>query len=266
MLGDGRPLSPPERRPFLRWGDALTDVRVHDDRKAEFLAGLLGDKGYAAGNHVVLGDEGSHSEAPTWLLAHELAHVIQQDVTRGCVRTLDPEREADALADQVTGENQIATSMCLGSTSSHFAEKVVAKYTQNLPGDLLLVLDVDDGSFIGGCVRASVPHLGAKLIKKGVPKAEGNQVFDIHLGIIANPAGEKCFFFYESVSGRCVIKCYPTLDELKKRLGEIRDWIKDKVEQLLLVVLPVAAAVLLAYLIADAIMVALTTAGILALA
>ena len=146
------------------------------------------------------------------------------------------------------------------------AERVIARYTRDLPGNMLLVIDVDDGDFVGGCVRAIVPHVGMKLILKGVPRGAGNQLFNIHAGITTNAAGEACFFFYESVSGLCEMNCFPTLDELKKRLGELRDWLKEKIEQLLKALLPAAAAALLAYLIADAIIAALATAGILVLA
>jgi hypothetical protein len=70
----------------------------------------------------------------------------------------------------------------------------------------------------------------------------------------------------ESVSGLCEMTCFPTLDELKKRLGELRDWLKEKIEQVLSVLLPVAVAGAIAYVIADAIVAALAAAGILAAA
>lgn len=143
---------------------------------------------------------------------------------------------------------------------------MIWRHKQELPNNLLLVLDVDDGDFVGGCVRAIVPYVGAKLIMKDVPKGAGNQIFNMHMGVVTNQRGEACFFFYESVSGLCEMNCAPTLEELEERLGEIRDWLKEKIEQVLRVALPVAVAALLAYLIADALVAALAAAGILVLA
>src|SRR5205085_1746763 len=104
------------------------------------------------------------------------------------------------------------------------------------------------------------------LVRKGVPRAAGNQLFNIHAGVMTNAAGETCFFFYESVSGLCDTFCAPTLEELKQKLVELRDWLKEKIEQVLSALLPVAVAAIIAYIIADAIVAALAAAGILVLA
>ena len=266
MLGAGRPLTPSERQAFPGWNDALGDVRIHDDRGAQVVAGLLGDAGFAAGHHVVLGHRVGPSTRPDRLLAHELTHVMQQRAEAPRAPSPDPEREAERFADLATRSDRSVTDARPDAAPLGLAERVIARYTQDLPNDLLLVVDVDDGDFVGGCVRAIVPHIGAKLIMKGVPKVAGNQLFDIHMGVTTNTAGETCFFFYESVSGLCDMTCFATIEELKQRLAEIRDWLKEKIEQVLRVLLPAAAATLLAYLIADALVGALAGAGILVLA
>ena len=265
MLGPGRPLTLGERNTVPGWGDALGHVRVHDDWQAQLVAALLGDAGLAAGPHVVLSSGAGRSADRQWLLAHELTHVMQQQ-TALRTPTPDPEREADRVADFAAGGDRTMLLPPPGTAPLGLAEKVIARYTRDLPNDMLLIIDVDDGDFVGGCVKAIVPHVGAKLILKNVPKGAGNQLFNIHTGITTNAGGETCFFFYESVSGLCDMFCFPTLDELKKRLGEIRDWLKDKIEKVLRTLLPVAIAVLAAYLIADAIVAALALAGILVLA
>ena len=263
ILGPGRPLTPTERQ-LAPGPGAWADVRVHDDRSAQVMANLLGDAGFAVGEHVALADA-SPSRGRDRLLAHELAHAFQQTAAGRRPASLDAEREAEHFADEaMRGGHERKTLP--GAAPRGFAEAVVARHTQDLGNGLLLIIDVDSGDFVGGCVKAIVPHIGVKLIMKGVPKAQGNQLFNIHMGITENPAGESCFFFYESVSGLCEMKCFPTLDELKKALEEIRDWIKEKVEQVLKYLLPAAIAAIAAYLIADAIVAALAAAGILVLA
>jgi len=263
MLGAGRPLTPAERE-LAPGNAAVANVRVHDDFHAQVVAGLLGDAGFAVGEHVVLANAvpSPHRDR---LLAHELVHVFQQLAVGSRAPSLDPEREAEHLAEQATRSDR-GRVIVPSAAPQGFAEAVIAKYTQDLGNGLLLIIDVDDGDFVGGCVSAIVPHLGVKLIMKGVPKIEGNQLFNIHMGITVNAAGETCFFFYESVSGLCEMKCFPTLDELKKALKDIRDWIKEKVEQVLSFLLPAAIVAVVAYIIADAIVAALAAAGILVLA
>jgi hypothetical protein len=95
----GRSLSSDEREFFEpRFGHDLGDVRVHDDGEAAELAGLLGARAFAVGHHIALGaGERVDGGDGRRLLAHELAHVIQQ--TGGQPRAATPAvREADAVA------------------------------------------------------------------------------------------------------------------------------------------------------------------------
>jgi hypothetical protein len=186
------------------------------------------------------------------------------DTSRG--PSPDPEREAERVADLAVRGGLGVRPALPGAAPLGLAEAVIARYTQDLPGNLLLVIDVDDGDFVGGCVRAIVPHAGVKVILKGVPRGAGNQLVNLHVGIVTNAAGETCFFFYESVTGVCEMLCFPTWEELKKNLGKLRDWLKEKIEQVLRVLLPLAVAAIVAYIIADAIVAALAAAGILVLA
>jgi Domain of unknown function (DUF4157) len=266
MLGAGRSLTPAESRAFPGWSDVLDHVRVHDDLEAQLVAALVGDAGLAAGHDIVLGHGSGRSADRDWLLAHELTHVMQQRAVAPRPASSDPEREAQRVADLAVRGDRGVTLARPAAAPVGLAEAKIFEYTKDLPNNMLLVIDVDDGDFVGGCVRAIVPHVGVKVILKGVPKAAGNQLFNIHAGIMTNPAGETCFFFYESVTGLCEMKCFPTLDELKKAIGELRDWLEEKIEQLLKALLPAAAAALLAYLIANAIVAALAAGGIVVLA
>jgi len=87
LLGSGRPLDARTRALMeRRLGHDLRDVRVHDDERSAFAARAFGTRGFAVGRNVVLGVPGDER-----LLAHELAHVVQQE-RRGPAG--DPERGA----------------------------------------------------------------------------------------------------------------------------------------------------------------------------
>lgn len=86
-----------------RFGTHFDDVRVHTDAAATDAAATLGAKAYTVGSDIVLGASAPRPEEPTGqnLLAHELAHVVQQR-GGGDAPALDPraahEQEADEAA------------------------------------------------------------------------------------------------------------------------------------------------------------------------
>lgn len=74
--GAGRPLDDGVRRTMeQRFGQNFSSVRLHDDTRATAASGRVDARAFTVGEHVVLGrgqgDPSSH------LLAHELAHVVQ---------------------------------------------------------------------------------------------------------------------------------------------------------------------------------------------
>lgn len=74
MLGGPRPLTAVERDFYEpRFGHDFRDVRIHGDGPARASAAALGARAFTFGDDVVMG-HGADSE----LLAHELAHVVQQ--------------------------------------------------------------------------------------------------------------------------------------------------------------------------------------------
>ncbi|MGH9586171.1 MAG: DUF4157 domain-containing protein [Acidobacteriaceae bacterium] len=77
----GRPLDPAARNFFEpRFQQDFSRVRVHDDAKAAESARSVSASAYTVGGHVVFG-EGQYSPASQEgrrLVAHELAHVVQQ--------------------------------------------------------------------------------------------------------------------------------------------------------------------------------------------
>lgn len=77
----GEPLSESDRVYFeSRFGRDLSSVRVHHDASAARSATQLGSRAFASGPHLVFGagEYAPGTRGGRWLLAHELAHVVQQ--------------------------------------------------------------------------------------------------------------------------------------------------------------------------------------------
>jgi hypothetical protein len=108
--GAGAPLSAAERIFFEpRLGHDFSGVRVHSGTSAAESARAVKADAYTVGNHVVLGDRHREGPARRNVLAHELAHVVQQSGAPSPRRgdlTIAPsdhatERDADAVAHAV---------------------------------------------------------------------------------------------------------------------------------------------------------------------
>lgn len=116
----GQPLAREVREHFeRRFGQDFADVRVHSERAAAESATALGALGYAFGRHLVFapGRYAPHTAEGRRLLAHELAHVVQQRkagtaVVQGKIdpwapRCIPCEKERRAL-EKATAELNIA--------------------------------------------------------------------------------------------------------------------------------------------------------------
>jgi hypothetical protein len=104
----GRPLEASVRSSMeRRFGHDFSRVRIHDDGNAAASADAVRAEAYTVGSHVVFG-AGRYAGSPAGerLLAHELAHVVQQQgvPSHGSIRIVPAdhasEREAHALAAQ----------------------------------------------------------------------------------------------------------------------------------------------------------------------
>lgn len=81
----GRPLDTHSQRFFsARFGHDFSQVRLHADQQAAASAQAVDAHAYAVGNHVVFGAGRYAPETPAgqYLLAHELAHTLQQGALR----------------------------------------------------------------------------------------------------------------------------------------------------------------------------------------
>lgn len=110
--GGGAPLEHGTReRLAAALGDSLADVRVHADGNADALARSLDARAFATGSDLYFarGEYRPGSGEGDHLLAHELAHVVQQRgaPASGPMVVSQPgdalETEADAAADAITG-------------------------------------------------------------------------------------------------------------------------------------------------------------------
>lgn len=119
----GRPLDA-DTRGFMeeRFGNDFGAVRIHDDSVAAASARDVDAHAYTVGNNVVFGDGQyqPHSESGRHLLAHELAHTVQQQgLQRAGVSNLADqgpdyqrlEREADVAADSVMRGQPLASGV-----------------------------------------------------------------------------------------------------------------------------------------------------------
>jgi hypothetical protein len=103
LQGSGQPL-PPSTRAFFepRFGWDLGDVRVHTDGDAAAAARSLRAQAFTRGRDIVFGagEYAPNTTAGRSLLAHELAHVVQQARGRAGphASAAQAEREADAAA------------------------------------------------------------------------------------------------------------------------------------------------------------------------
>jgi hypothetical protein len=100
-LGDGAPLEPSVRaRMEPRFGHDFSSVRVHSGVEAGRSARSFGALAYTIGRNVVFSDGqyAPHSRAGQRLLAHELAHVVQQQQDQPGARA--PQLKANAVRFQ----------------------------------------------------------------------------------------------------------------------------------------------------------------------
>jgi len=120
LSSPGRPLDTASRAYFEpRFRHDFSHVRVHTDFGAARSASAIAAQAYTAGNHIVFA-EGTYapgSAANRRLMAHELAHVIQQE--RGgpvAPVTGDPSLEvaAEQVADGVTRSGQLTVAGSAG--------------------------------------------------------------------------------------------------------------------------------------------------------
>jgi outer membrane protein OmpA-like peptidoglycan-associated protein len=131
----GRPLDRARRRDHeARLHHDFAAVRIHDDDRASRSARAMDARAYTVGTHIVLDRDRCEPSSPDGdrLLAHELAHVVQQGVVAdmASVRSIG---SADSAA-----EREASAMSALPSTERHVREQVAPQIQRDLvaPGRL----------------------------------------------------------------------------------------------------------------------------------
>lgn len=134
----------PATRAFMepRFGHDFSRVRVHTDPRAGESARAVGAEAYTVGSHIVFGShpQSPDSSAGRELLAHELAHVVQQEhVGEGSIptRISQPSDVTETHAEQLsrsvlTGERPAPNVS--GSSSAILARRVIPRLVHCTPG------------------------------------------------------------------------------------------------------------------------------------
>jgi len=129
-----------------RFGHDFSRVRVHADARANHSARAVNALAYTVGQDVVFGagQYAPHAASGRKLLAHELAHVIQQSSAPGTLASgmdkgaSDPlEQAADRLAERVVSNNK-ATNNATSATSLAALPRLSSPMLQRyaVPSDL----------------------------------------------------------------------------------------------------------------------------------
>ena len=146
LKGPGRPLDPAARAFFEpRFGYDFGAVRVHTNADAAHSARDIGARAYTAGSSIVFA-EGQHSTSTPdgkRLIAHELAHVVQQGKAR---RDRDVIRRAPWGACP-EGERRSAANPFIYNAAEHNAVfQYKAKHpTHCVVTNEMIALDIDPG-------------------------------------------------------------------------------------------------------------------------
>lgn len=176
VLGSsGQPLDVATRAFFEpRFGHDFSQVRVHVDARAAESAGAVNALAYTVGPKIVFGPDqlAPQSSAGRELLAHELAHVIQQDngpqSAGGSLRVSEPtahwEHQADSAARNVMegrlGDALGAAPQSLARQPTPVARKCPSTHT--IPDDIYKAIGVAWGK--SGQGGATVTEHGGRIV------------------------------------------------------------------------------------------------------
>jgi len=99
---NGKPLDIATKN-FLepRFGYDFSDVRVHNDSKSQYLATSVNARAFTYGNDIFLGSGESISDSK--LLAHELTHVVQNNITTSTIQRQEDENVVELPQMTITG-------------------------------------------------------------------------------------------------------------------------------------------------------------------
>jgi hypothetical protein len=201
-LVGGEPLAGAQRRRLEgAFGESLPEVRVHRDAEAARLSRSLGVRAFTYGSHVVFGAQqyAPGTASGDALLAHELAHVLQQCGASSHSQQADQqglERQADHSA--ADGMARLWGQEILGKVNrpspqplsrSGLALSGCSRKHRELPTGMVVHLDVVD---ISSGITMTPPTAG---LSTAIPGLTVNEVAS-HQQVMANMAstglGSEC--------------------------------------------------------------------------
>lgn len=134
LQSSGQPLDSTTRA-FMepRFGHDFGRIRVHAEDRAAASSRAVGAQAYTVGRHIVFdrGRYAPHTTAGLALLAHELAHAIQQGQGQAVVQRQTATPTSGNVAAMGASEKLIAAALV---GASHLDEAVIARLEEMLPG------------------------------------------------------------------------------------------------------------------------------------
>jgi uncharacterized protein DUF4157 len=178
-----------------RFGEDFASVKVHADRSAAASAEKVNALAYTSGDHIVFGRSqyAPSTSAGRELIAHELAHVVQQRGFDGMpTRISDPseplEKEADRAANTLMGPGSLAAEK--GQAGGTLFRRVVrvncAANQFGAPDDPRADLETADGIAIDLATQTAADLLtDSQTVQGGIPAAPSAslQAFEDHFGL-----------------------------------------------------------------------------------
>lgn len=164
----GQPLPPHIQQAIeASLGVDLDGVEIHADAHAQNLAAMHSARAFAYGNHVFLGKEEKLSDLR--LMAHEVAHVVQQQRVPAVLRSAPGqsdayEQEADRAASAVvqgekfTVTGRLSKPRVQRSVMSRLLNKL-ADWAYNIPGYRLLTIIIGFNPINGETVERSAANI-----------------------------------------------------------------------------------------------------------
>ena len=125
----GQPLAAGRRAPLeAGFGVDFSRVRIHTDARAAASARAVDARAFTVGHHVVLGSGESLDADGGRLLAHELAHVVQQSGSPGLQR-----RGIGSASDPAEAEADAAAEAIVAGKAAHIASRSALPRIQRTP-------------------------------------------------------------------------------------------------------------------------------------
>lgn len=129
----GQPLDTASRTFFEpRFGQDFSRVRVHTSAVAARSARAVGARAYAFGSDIVFasGQYAPHSRVGARLLAHELAHVVQQDRAPGTVLRQSESVHPDEQYCEDISKDETASCAAIITCIDTLIEELVGRFNQ----------------------------------------------------------------------------------------------------------------------------------------